>query len=350
VDSGSLIGFAQIRKIARYIQIFTVSACIFSQSLSVQELLERTNASLKWEPYSKIGLLEKGDKSISFGLDNSWMILNYRTKITTGAVLKERGVLIFSEDAAMSVLKFFGEDVSEEDPFNVGVILIDPGHGGKDPGTASTVTVNGVPVYVKEKNIVLDVSLRLAEMLRNKYPEKKIMLTREDDSFPSLEDRVVMANNIEVGPKEGIIFIAVHVNAALNPYAEGYEVWHLPENYRRQVISSSEYDGEESVLPVVNSILEEQYSMDSVRLAQNILDNMEIELTDSVPNRGLREESWYVVRNAKMAAVLVELGYITNKNEALRMMQTNYLKKLTNGLYNGVNDFIDYFEEKGFSR
>ncbi len=342
--------FVRNRKLIFISLFLTLTFSLSAQSLSAEELLERTNASLKWEPYSKIGLLEKGDKSISFALNDSWMICNYEDKISTGSVLKERGVLVFSEEAAASILKFFGEDIVEENAFNVGVILIDPGHGGRDPGTASTINVNGVPIYVKEKNINLDVSLRLAEMLKEKYPYKKIMLTRNDDSFPSLEDRVVMANNIEVGPKEGIIFIAIHVNAALNPFAEGYEVWHLPENYRRQVIRDSDFEGEDSVLPIVNSILEEQYAMESVRLAQNILDNMEIELPEHVPNRGLREESWYVVRNAKMAAVLVELGYITNKEEALRMMQTNYLKKLTNGLYNGINDFIDYFEEKGFSR
>ena len=126
------------------------------------------------------------------------MVLNYTNKITTGTVLKEKGVLIFSEEAAQSVLRFFGEEVFEDDPFNVRVILIDPGHGGKDPGTMSTINVNGIPVVVQEKNIVLDVSLRLAEMLRQKYPDKKIMLTRDDDSYPTLEERVDMANNVEV--------------------------------------------------------------------------------------------------------------------------------------------------------
>jgi len=115
-------------------------------------------------------------------------------------------------------------------------------------------------------------------------------------------------------------------------------------------VNQNDYDGEDSVLPVVNSILEEQYTMESVRLAENILYNLTEELPEEVPDRGLKEESWFVVRNAKMAAVLVELGFVTNKDEAKRMMQTNYLKKLTNGLYNGINDFIDYFEEKGFSR
>ena len=345
-----MIDFAVNRKRFLTLSILIVSSVLFSQSLSINELLKRTGSTLKWEPYSKIGLLEKGEKSISFGLDNPWMICDYSTKITTGTVLKENGILIFSEEAAISVLSFFGEQIEKDDPFNVGVILIDPGHGGKDPGTVSTVYINGVPVVVQEKNIVLDVSLRLADMLIRKYPDKKIMLTRSDDTFPSLEDRVLMANNIEVDPKEGILFIAVHVNASLNPHAEGYEVWYLPKNYRRQVISSSDYEGDESVLPVVNSILEEQYSMESIRLAENILENLTKELPGSVPNRGLKEESWFVVRNAKMAAVLVELGFVTNKDEALRMMQTNYLKKLTNGLYNGINDFIDYFEEKGFTR
>jgi N-acetylmuramoyl-L-alanine amidase len=330
--------------------LFFSIGSLFSQSLSVDELTSRIRASLKWDPYSQIGLLEKGDKTITFSLGIPWMISNYKEKIVTGTVLKEKGVLIFSEEAAQSVLKFFGEEVEEKDPFNVSVILIDPGHGGKDPGTMSTIDVNGIPVVVQEKNIVLDVSLRLADMLREKYPEKKIMLTREDDSFPTLSDRVQMANSIEVKPKEGILFIAVHVNASLNSKAEGYEVWYLPKEYRRQVVNQNEYDGDKSLLPVLNTLLEEQYSMESIRLAENILNNLTEQLPGNVPNRGLKEESWFVVRNAKMAAVLVELGFITNNNEAQRLMQTNYLKNLTNGLYNGINEFIDYFEEKGFSR
>nr|WP_246433841.1 N-acetylmuramoyl-L-alanine amidase [Spirochaeta isovalerica] len=275
------------------------------------------------------------------------MIGNYSEILPSGAVLKEKGVLIFSEDASQTVLKFFGESVEEENTYDVRVILIDPGHGGRDPGTSSTVTVNNIPVLVEEKNINLDVSLRLAELLREKYPEKEILLTRTDDSYPTLEDRVKMANGIEVGPKEGIIYISVHVNASLNRKAEGYEIWHLPGNYRREVVDRDVYEGDESLIPVVNSILEERYALESIRLARNMLEGLDEQLPE-VPNRGLKEESWFVVRNTRMAAVLVELGYITNKDEALRMMQTSYLKKLTNGLYNGINRFIDYYEEKGF--
>ncbi|MDA3811458.1 MAG: N-acetylmuramoyl-L-alanine amidase [Spirochaetaceae bacterium] len=338
------------KKIFNLLLFWVFVFTIFSQSLTFDELISRTKATLQWDPYSQMGLLEKGGKTISFSVGDPWMVCNYRDKISTGTVLKEKGILIFSEEASMSILKFFGEEVNEKDLFKVGVILIDPGHGGKDPGTISTIDVNGVSVLVQEKNIVLDVSLRLADMLREKYPDKKIMLTRDDDSYPTLDDRVVLANNIEVSPKEGIVFIAVHVNASPNPNAEGYEVWYLPKEYRRQIVNQNEYDGDDSVLPVLNSILEEQYTMESVRLAESILNNFTQELPSGVPNRGLKEESWFVVRNAKMAAVLVELGFVTNKDEAHRMIQTNYLKKLTNGLYNGVNNFIDYFEEKGFSR
>ncbi len=327
--------------------MFSIS--LYCQSLSVDEIINRTNAKLKWDTFSQIGLFEKGEKTLSFRLGDPWMVCNYSDKVFTGTVLKEKGILVFSEEAAFTILNFFGEDIEKEDPFNVGVILIDPGHGGKDPGTLSNVFVDGVSVSLQEKNIVLDVSLRLAEKLRLKYPDKKIMLTREGDSFPELEDRVEIANNIEVKPKEGIIFISVHANASLNNKAEGYEVWYLPKTYRRQILEPNEYEGDDSVIPVINTILEEQYTMESVRLAESILKNLGEELPAEVPNRGLKEETWFVVRNAKMAAVLVELGFVTNNNEAHRMMQTSYLKKLTNGLYNGINDFIDYFEKKGFS-
>ena len=348
MDSGFWTGTVRTdRLLLTFLILFFFSPLLASESMIVDDLLGRTGATLKWEPYHRIGLLEKGEKSISFSLDNRWMIGDYNTILPSGAVMREKGVLIFSKDAAQTVLKYFGEAIEEENPYSVKVILIDPGHGGRDPGTSSTVTVNNIPVLVQEKNINLDVSLRLAEMLRKKYPGKQILLTRTDDTYPTLEERVEMANGIEVGPKEGIIYISVHVNASLNRKAEGYEIWHLPGNYRRDVVDRDDYEGDESLIPVVNSILEERYAMESIRLASNMLEGLDEQLPE-VPNRGLKEESWFVVRNTRMAAVLVELGYITNKEEALRMMQTSYLKKLTNGLYNGINRFIDYYEEKGF--
>jgi N-acetylmuramoyl-L-alanine amidase len=61
-------------------------------------------------------------------------------------------------------------------------------------------------------------------------------------------------------------------------------------------------------------------------------------------NRGLKEETWFVVRNAKMPSVLVEIGFVTNKREAMQMRNGSYLKKITSGIYNGVCDFIEHFE------
>ena len=67
-------------------------------------------------------------------------------------------------------------------------------------------------------------------------------------------------------------------------------------------------------------------------------------------NRGLKEESWFVVRNAKMPSVLIEMGFITNREEALLMQDAAYLKDMAQGIYNGINSFIQEFEStKGFT-
>jgi N-acetylmuramoyl-L-alanine amidase len=234
----------------------------------------------------------------------------------------------------------------------VAAILIDAGHGGKDSGAIGTVLEGKTERQLLEKDVVLQVAKSVYALLRQHYPEKRMLLSRRDDTYLKLEERTELANEVPLEENEAIIFVSIHANAAFNRNAKGYEVWILPGDYRRELIDAAELDVEaRPVAPILNVLLEEEYGIESGRLAKAVLDGFDRTVGDLTENRGIREESWFVVRKAKMPSVLIELGYLTNREEARLLSDPSYLQKLAQGIYTGILDFVGSFENtKGFTQ
>ena len=333
-------------KIGRFcfIFLFLISISGFSESVSLEQILEETDSRLLWEPILKKGMIIKGTRSVTFSTEYPLMLLDDSSVISEGSVLYSAQGLAFSETAANTIRDYLlrNRDEPRKSPFRIAGILIDPGHGGRDSGAVGTFPVDGIDVSLREKNLVLEIGLRLEEMLRDRYPEKEILMTRKIDIYPTLESRVKQANDFTLERGEGIIYISIHGNASLNSKAQGFEVWYLPENYRRDILDS-ETGGE--LAPILNTLLEEEFTMESKELAESILQGMDEKLGAHTLNRGIKEESWFVVRNAMMASILVETGFISNEEETVRLREPEYLKNITDGIYNGIVDFVDFFEK-----
>jgi N-acetylmuramoyl-L-alanine amidase len=224
----------------------------------------------------------------------------------------------------------------------VKAIVIDPGHGGKDPGAIGEFE----DLRLQEKDINLSIARRLSDLLRLRYPERSILLTRMDDTYPSLDERVEMANQIELNETEAIIYISIHTNASFNKNTKGFEVWYLNPDYRRTVVNEkTAKEKGEDLTPIINTMLEEEFTTESIILAQKVYTRLAKMIGDTSLARGIRPEEWFVVRNAKMPSILIEVGFITNKDEAKLLSEPAYLRKIAYALYNGVCDFIDYFEQ-----
>jgi N-acetylmuramoyl-L-alanine amidase len=306
--------------------------------------IENLGLSFRWDPYLGIGVLERGGHSLRFGLDGSYYLLD-GNEIGSGSVTRNKeGSLVADQPFITALRGHF--PVSDVSAVSVTTIIIDPGHGGKDPGAVGRHTIDGKPYVIKEKDIVLEVAKELYSMLSKNYPEKRIMLTRNDDVYPTLEERTEIANSVELGENEAMVFISIHANASFNSKASGFEVWYLPPDYRRELIDPESIDpNAREVAPILNTMLEEEYTVESILLARSVSAGMEQMIGDKSENRGLKEESWFVVRNAKMPSVLIELGFVTNPEEARSLGDAGYLKKLTQGIYNGVVGFINRFGE-----
>jgi N-acetylmuramoyl-L-alanine amidase len=336
--------------------IFTVPIC--GDSLALQGVLERIDARLQWNPDTEIGYLDlngqglgdRGDRII-FSIGSPWMVVNYRDKIRTSGVLRQDGRLEFPEETLAALERYFELRALRRLQPRVAAILIDPGHGGKDSGAIGVHSSKTGELRILEKDVVLAVSKRLYALLKAQYPDKNVLLTRDDDRYLRLEERTEIANNVSLGEYEAIIFVSIHANAAFNRQAKGYEVWVLPADYRRELIDAGTMNEEtRPIAPILNVLLEEEYSIESVSLAQEVLAGFDEIVGEETENRGIREESWFVVRKAKMPSILIELGYLTNREEAQLLADEQYLQKLAQGIYTGIRSFIASFEStKGFT-
>ncbi|MDA3956982.1 N-acetylmuramoyl-L-alanine amidase, partial [Oceanispirochaeta sp.] len=323
-------------KVLLILQFLLISITLFSESMDQNELIEKTGSRLLWDPEIKKGILIKENQTIAFMADESLLLLNGKDVFYTAAIVYEKGILKFSSDTVEFISRFFLSEKTVKNPsgFRVAAIILDAGHGGRDSGATSYFPVDGITVPIYEKNLVLDLTLSLEEKLSAKYNDKEIILTRRTDIYPTLEERVELANSFNLKDGEGIIYISLHANASLNKKASGFEIWYLPEDYRRQILGD---DGSVDRLdPVLNTLMEEEFTLESKKLAGFILDNLKKTLGDTTPNRGIKEESWFVVRNAMMASVLIEAGFLTNSEETVLLRDPEYLMRLNNGIYNGI--------------
>jgi len=313
-----------------------------AQRVSATDAAKAFGADIMWNPLSQELTFTVGEHTAQCRIGQPLLFFDYHETLITEAPLLENSRPALPFSLFVQIEDFF-KRFSTGTRFRVGAILIDPGHGGRDAGTVGSYVENGKTIPVYEKTIALTVSLSLYDMLRKTYPDKKILLTRSGDTYPTLPERIEMANSVPLKKNEAILYISIHANAApYNNRPYGFEVWYLPPDYRRDLLDKNAASKE--IIHILNSMLEEEFSTESILIAKNILDGLEGQIGKESKNRGLKEREWFVVRNAKMPSVLVELGFVTNPEEAKRLNTPSYLQKCAQGIYNGLTAFVTRFE------
>ena len=333
------------KRFTTFVFLLLSVASVFAaeKTVSAAEAAKALDADVSWNPLSQELTFTVGEHTAQCRIGKPLVFFDYREAAIAQAPRMGTDAQPQLPAALFTQLEDFFKQFNTGAFFRIGAILIDPGHGGRDPGTVGSYIENGKTIPVYEKNIALTVSLALDELLRKTYPDKKILLTRSGDTYPSLEDRVEMANGVPLKKNEAILYISIHANAApFNKKPYGFEVWYLPTDYRRDLIDKNAASKE--IIHILNSMMEEEFSTESILIAKNISDGLDAQIGKESNNRGLKEKEWYVVRNAKMPSVLIELGFVTNPEEAKRLNTPSYLQKCAQGIYNGLTAFISRFE------
>ncbi|MBQ2600818.1 MAG: N-acetylmuramoyl-L-alanine amidase [Treponema sp.] len=309
---------------------------------------QENGITLHWDPLSRSGMLEKNGRYISFSVGNGYILKDFTLIVKEDAPFMEDNILKVSQSFMTSVENFFNGklDISS---YKIGAILIDPGHGGKDPGALKEWTFDGKKVLVQEKDVTLAVGLMLRDHLQGAYPDKRILMTRSTDVYLKLEERTEIANSVRLNENEAILYVSIHVNASLDQTVSGYEAWYLTPDYRRQVLDKKVSD-DEDIQSILNDMMEEEYTLESILISKFVLEGIEGQVGKLSSSRGMKANDWFVVKNSMMPSVLLEIGFLTNETEARLLADESYLKKVALGVYNGLQAFVSHFERsRGFT-
>ena len=222
------------------------------------------------------------------------------------------------------------------------IVFIDPGHGGKDPGAIGQLGT-------LEKNITLKASVLLAKALRK---NKKIIpvLSRNKDTYLSLRKRTMLAKK-----NKADIFISIHADSSRNKKASGISVFSLSDkasDKEAQILAQKQNDvdnilGNNNKIedPLIFGTLIKMFQReamnDSSFLAKNILSNLE--KTKLAVNRGHRFAGFSVLKSYDIPSVLIEIGFLSNKQEEKKLLNLNYLNELTMGLAIAIKNYINQY-------
>jgi N-acetylmuramoyl-L-alanine amidase len=225
---------------------------------------------------------------------------------------------------------------------NVKRIVIDPGHGGKDPGCNAR---GGV----KEKNIVLSI----ARILKKKIKEEigcEVFLTRNRDVFLPLERRTAIANM-----KKADLFISLHINAHRNRKISGLETYFLnmATDERSVMVAARENATSEKNISdlqtILNDLMLNTKITESSRLAHHVQEGMVSRVRRKYKparNLGVKQAPFYVLIGAQMPAVLVETGFLTNRTERKRLLSKKYQESVAEGICAGIKTYIKSIDQK----
>jgi N-acetylmuramoyl-L-alanine amidase len=216
-------------------------------------------------------------------------------------------------------------------------IVIDPGHGGHDEGTQG-------PKGLLEKELVLDVSLRLGKMVEEKLGAE-VIYTRSDDTFIPLEGRTALANE-----KKADLFLSIHANSSPVPRITGVETYYLnfTDSKDAMDVASRENAGSAQSIFELRDILQKISQHDKASESRDFADRIQAALfafsSKTFPvekNRGVKKAPFVVLIGANMPSVLAEIGFVSNAREEALLKKPEYRQKLAEALFHGVSKYAE---------
>ena len=225
------------------------------------------------------------------------------------------------------------------------LIVLDAGHGGHDTGAVG-------PTGVQEKDVVLDVTRRVARKVEAGLGVKVVM-SRDSDVFVALRDRTNFANR-----QRADLFVSIHANAHPRSVSEGVETYFLSseasDSGARQVaaiengVVQLEGPASRQRTDVLKSILwdlaQSEFQAESSFMAETVLDSMSRSL--HLVNRGVKQAGFYVLGGAAMPAILIEIGFLTNRKEERKLSTPEHREALARAIYDGLAEYKRRYDQR----
>lgn len=229
----------------------------------------------------------------------------------------------------------------------IGRIVIDAGHGGHDTGTIG-------PNGLMEKDLCLDVALRLGKMIEERLPGAEIIYTRSDDTYIPLEERTSIANQSKAD-----LFISIHANSSPDPSARGVETYYLnfsPSPEAMEVAARENATAQGNVHDLetmIQRIARNEKIEESRELAGDIQDSLSKRLQRSsraIKNRGVRKAPFVVLLGANMPSVLAEISFISNPVDETSLKKPEGRDRVAEGLFKGIEAYLQSINSLAFNQ
>lgn len=220
---------------------------------------------------------------------------------------------------------------------DIETIVIDPGHGGKDPGAIGR---DGLA----EKDVVLDVGQRLRDLLRERLG-KKVLMTRDKDEFIELDDRAKFANGHKAD-----LFVSIHINSHPKRTTHGIELYHFgiaSDRRAMEVAARENGDSIDHAQDFVDMIKADLALSKRIEESQNLAWETKIAVVNNVgaaystEDHGVKTAPFYVLRYTAMPSILAELAFISNPVEERHLRQSAFRQKAAEGLFEGIRNYLN---------
>lgn len=243
-----------------------------------------------------------------------------------------------SENASRSLTRALGLKVNR--------IVIDAGHGGHDDGTIG-------PNGVLEKDIALDVALRLARLVQSRM-SAEVILTRSDDTFIPLHERTALAND-----RKADLFLSIHANSSPSPSVAGTETFYLNFTSSSSAldVASRENAGADKSVGELRDLIQSITLNDKIAESETLAQSVETSLFEQAArssvaarNRGVKRAPFVVLIGASMPSILAEIGFLSNPADEANLAKSEYRQKIAEALYKGLSQYsrsLSHFEAAG---
>lgn len=226
-------------------------------------------------------------------------------------------------------------------------IVIDPGHGGHDTGTIG-------PHGVLEKNVCLDVGLRLGKLIQKKLPGTQVIYTRKTDVFVPLEERTAIANQAKAD-----LFISIHANSSHDHAARGIETYYLNFTSSPDAleVASRENALSDSSIHELQDLIKQIARNDKVEESRELATDIQDSLTHQLrlistaeKDRGVKKAPFVVLIGADMPSVLSEISFLSNKYDERMLQKPVERQKIAQGIFRGVESYLSSLNSLNYSR
>lgn len=308
--------------------------------VSLNDICEFFGTTFDFQSYPRKIVLKNENETITLLPHSSRMMVGNRVYILESSPKFKDGVIFIPIGF---IGKVFGgnvlENLKKKKGIKIKTIVIDAGHGGKDPGAIG-------PNGLMEKEINLDVAYKVTRLLNSNLPVR-VLMTRKEDIFIPLFERTKFANS-----KGADLFVSIHCNAAFSPKMKGSETYFVSpasdpsaravEVLENSVINLEFKESKISKDNVLEAILQDMTYFEFVRESSIVAGYVQQGLVKSLKleDRGVKQALFYVLRGAASPSILIEIAFLSYPEEEEKLATESFRKQAAEAIFNGIKEYL----------